>query len=79
MMLGEDIVLFLMAETVRVLRAVEDDSLLMQLICHVQRTNTTGKAGGIGKANQKLQSGFSFLFVILVALLGMLVGYLLGG
>jgi hypothetical protein len=45
----------------------------------VQRTNTTAKAGGIGKANQKLQSGFSFLFVILVALLGMLVGYLLGG
>ncbi|KAH8971282.1 hypothetical protein BDL97_02G132600 [Sphagnum fallax] len=43
------------------------------------RTNTTAKAGGIGKANQKLQSGFSFLFVILVALLGMLVGYLLGG
>jgi hypothetical protein len=29
MMLGEDIVLFLMAETVRILRAVEDDSLLM--------------------------------------------------
>jgi hypothetical protein len=43
------------------------------------RTNTTAKAGDIGKANQKLQSGFSFLFVILVALLGMLVGYLLGG
>lgn len=36
--------------------------------------------GGVAfKPDQKLQSGFSFLFVIIVGLLGMLVGYLLGG
>lgn len=44
--------------------------------------NGSSKAGGIetsSKDIQKLQTGFSFLFVILVGLLGMLVGYLLGG
>ncbi|CAM6041818.1 unnamed protein product [Sphagnum compactum] len=38
------------------------------------------KCGGVGSAEamkaQKLQTGFSFLFVILVGFLGMLVGYL---
>jgi hypothetical protein len=41
------------------------------------------KSGGIGSAEamkaQKLQTGFSFLFVLLVGFLGMLVGYLVGG
>ncbi len=41
------------------------------------------KSGGVGSAEamkaQKLQTGFSFLFVILVGFLGMLVGYLVGG
>ncbi len=41
------------------------------------------KSGGIRSAEamkaQKLQTGFSFLFVILVGFLGMLVGYLIGG
>ncbi|CAK9212539.1 unnamed protein product [Sphagnum troendelagicum] len=41
------------------------------------------KSGGVGSAEamkaQKLQTGFSFLFVILVGFLGMLVGYLIGG
>ncbi|CAM6018824.1 unnamed protein product [Sphagnum balticum] len=40
------------------------------------------KSGGVGSAEamkvQKLQTGFSFLFVILVGFLGMLVGYLVG-
>ncbi|CAK9214182.1 unnamed protein product [Sphagnum jensenii] len=40
------------------------------------------KSGGVGTAEamkaQKLQTGFSFLFVILVGFLGMLVGYLIG-
>lgn len=37
------------------------------------------KFGGGTLVDQKKQPGFSFLFVILVGLLGMLVGYLLGG
>jgi hypothetical protein len=37
------------------------------------------RAGGVALKDQKSQAGFSFLFVIIVALLGMLVGYLLGG
>jgi hypothetical protein len=52
---------------------------------HVQaNTKIAGaKSGGVGSAEamkaQKLQTGFSFLFVILVGFLGMLVGYLVGG
>jgi hypothetical protein len=57
--------------------------LLLFLLLHVsqQSLKNGSKLGGAQalKTNQKLQSGFSFLFVILVGLLGMLVGYLLGG
>lgn len=57
--------------------------LLLFLLLHVLQLalKNGSKVGGAQalKTNQKLQSGFSFLFVILVGLLGMLVGYLLGG
>lgn len=44
------------------------------------KSGTLRSGGGEAlKDVQKLQTGFSFLFVILVGLLGMLVGYLLGG
>jgi hypothetical protein len=60
--------------------AIQQNARLQQEL----QAKTGTRAGGMGtvqalKANQKLQSGFSFFFVILVALLSMLVGYLLGG
>ncbi|CAK9226817.1 unnamed protein product [Sphagnum jensenii] len=54
--------------------AIQQNARLQQeLVCSALQLKITLKA------NQKLQSGFSFFFVILVALLSMLVGYLLGG
>lgn len=41
--------------------------------------SVSSRSGEAVRDVQKLQTGFSFLFVILVGLLGMLVGYLLGG
>jgi hypothetical protein len=58
--------------------AIQQNARLQQEL----QAKTGTRAGGTVqalKANQKLQSGFSFFFVILVALLSMLVGYLLGG
>lgn len=43
------------------------------------KTGSARSGGSVAVKDQKLSSGFSFLFVILVGLLGMLVGYLLGG
>jgi hypothetical protein len=44
------------------------------------KSGNAKSGGGLAlKDSQKSQAGFSFLFVILVGLLGMLVGYLLGG
>jgi hypothetical protein len=48
----------------------------------LQQAYKSGNArsgGSVALKDQKLQSGFSFIFVILVGLLGILVGYLLGG
>uniref|UniRef100_A0A7I4CL69 MSP domain-containing protein n=1 Tax=Physcomitrium patens TaxID=3218 RepID=A0A7I4CL69_PHYPA len=57
--------------------AVQQSRSLQQELQAYKSGNS--KFGGGTLVDQKKQPGFSFLFVILVGLLGMLVGYLLGG
>lgn len=59
-------------------QAVQQSRSMQQELQALKNGSKLGGAQAL-KTNQKLQSGFSFLFVILVGLLGMLVGYLLGG
>lgn len=55
-------------------------SLWLSCLQQAYKSGNAKSGGGLAlKDSQKSQAGFSFLFVILVGLLGMLVGYLLGG
>jgi len=59
-------------------QAVQQSRSLQQEL-QTYKSGNARSGGSVALKDHKLQSGFSFLFVILVGLLGMLVGYLLGG
>ncbi|XP_024362681.1 vesicle-associated protein 1-2 [Physcomitrium patens] len=60
-------------------QAVQKCRALQQELLTYKSGNSRSGGGLALKDGQKSQSGFSFLFVMLVGLLGVLIGYLLGG